>query len=274
MLNLYNPGRDFIAVSITGRHCDLMCGHCEARFLRHMLPAPTPEALYKIALDAAKSGKTGMLVSGGSDKRGKVPYKKYLKIIKKIKKDTDLKINLHTGFVRENDLAGLEVADVISFDIVGSPRTARLVYGLDLAPGYFESIFDAFEESGLKVVPHVTAGLDSGRDSGEENALRIIARHKFKMVIINSLIPQTGMELKNHRLLPVLEMASRIIPRETKIGIGCMRPREIALPVDMLGELRISYVAAPSGSLKKALNKNKIPYREINGCCALASLDL
>jgi len=75
-------------------------------------------------------------------------------------------------------------------------------------------------------------------------------------------------------LLPVLEMASRIIPRETKIGIGCMRPRDVDIPVDRLAELRINYVAAPSSAFKRALDKIEIPYKEISGCCALASLDL
>jgi uncharacterized radical SAM superfamily protein len=86
MLTLFDPGRNFVAVSLTGRHCDLMCAQCGARYLRHMKPALYPEALYKVALDAAKNGCTGMLVSGGSDKTGKVPYKDYLNIIKQIKK--------------------------------------------------------------------------------------------------------------------------------------------------------------------------------------------
>jgi uncharacterized radical SAM superfamily protein len=274
MLNLYYPGRKFIQVSITGQHCDLMCRHCGARYLKHMKPAPSPAALYEIAMDAAKNGVEGMLVSGGSDRAGKVPYKKYLNIIKKIKNETDLKINLHTGFIDETDIAGLDAADVISFDIVGSPRAARTVYGLDLAPGYFENIFDAFEDTGLNVVPHITAGLDRGKDSGEEGALETIANYNFKMMIVNSLIPKQGEKLQGHRLLSVFEIASRILPEQMRIGIGCMRPRDVDIPINRLAELRIDYFAAPSISFKKALNKNKIPYREIGGCCALASLDL
>jgi uncharacterized radical SAM superfamily protein len=84
--------------------------------------------------------------------------------------------------VGKSDLAGLEVADTISFDVVGSERVARSVYGLDLTPAYFESILTAFDDAGLNVVPHVTAGLDRGKGSGEERALEMIARHNFRLL--------------------------------------------------------------------------------------------
>jgi uncharacterized radical SAM superfamily protein len=274
MIELYYPGKEFLTVSLTGKRCDLMCTHCKARFLKHMTPAFTPHTLYNTLVKAENDGCKGVLISGGSNGAGKVHVYDFLNTIKNIKNNTKLMINLHTGFIDVNDIEALNNLgiDVISFDVVGSKQAVKNVYGLDLGPGYFETILPAFEEAALNVVPHVTAGLDGGLDSGEERALEIIAAHPPGMVIINSLIPGPGQDLDSHRLFPVLEMASRILPDKTKIGIGCMRPRDIELTAEKLVELRVSSVAAPPRNLKDRLAEAGIEFSERPGCCAFASL--
>lgn len=274
MLKLYYPGKNFLTVSVTGQHCDLMCKHCNARFLKHMTPAPAPENLYDIALKAEKDGSLGMLISGGSDRTGKVPIFDYLDVIEKIKRNTNLLLNLHTGMINEEDVMSLENLgiDVISFDVVGSETAVRNVYGLDLEPDYFDRILGAFEDAGLNVVPHVTVGLDSGEDSGEEIALDIIAGHPPKMVVVNSLIPSPGQVLEEHRLVPVLELAGQILPAETEIGIGCMRPRDIEFSIEKLEKCRISSIAMPPQNLQRQLDELGVEYTEKNGCCAFDPL--
>lgn len=269
MLELYYPGKDFLMVSVTGQRCDLMCRHCNARFLKHMEPATSPDTLYQLALRAEKEGCRGMLISGGSDRAGKVPIYDYLNIIKKIKNNTNLTLNLHIGFIEADEVGILKNIgiDIVSFDVVGSAIAVKNVFGLDLRPDYFESVLTAFKDVGLNVVPHVTAGLDSGLDSGEQRALEMISGHEPKMVIINSLIPAPGQIVEN-RLLPVLELANRLLPDTVKIGAGCMRPRDIEISLD----LRIDAIAIPSKALRNKLVEAGMDFREKSGCCALASL--
>ena len=160
----------------------------------------------------------------------------------------------------------------MSFDVVGSASVISDVYGLSLKEGYFDNILGCFKQHGMKVVPHITAGLDRGQDSGEESALEIIAARVPEMVIINSLLPEPGERMTSHRLEIVLQMASRILPAETSIGIGCMRPREIGIKADWLGEYRIGSIAVPSRLLVRELDARKIPYQKKEGCCALGVL--
>jgi len=271
MLSLYYPGTAFVTVSITGKECDLRCAHCGARFLGHMVPATSPEALFDIAMQAKKDGCLGMLVSGGSDSEGVVPIFDYLNTIENIKNDTKLIINVHTGFIEQADIQRLsdKGIDIVSFDVVGSSTAVKNVYGLDLDKGYFEGALAAFKEASLNVVPHVTAGLDGGGDSGEEAALELIAKAPPKMVIVNALM---GSGSDEDRLMKTLDMANRILSDDVKLSVGCMRPRDIELDALELIQLGVTSVAMPSKRFIKQLVDNGIEHEFRNGCCALDSL--
>jgi uncharacterized radical SAM superfamily protein len=118
----------------------------------------------------------------------------------------------------------------------------------------------------------LTAGLDYGQNSAEEEALRVIAPYSPPMVIINSLMPPPGRRLESHRLETVLDLAREVLPRHTKLGIGCMRPREIVITVDWLECYGISSIAMPSRTLVKELELAGIDYIRKEGCCALEAL--
>ncbi|MCK5398245.1 MAG: radical SAM protein, partial [Thermoplasmata archaeon] len=90
-MQIFWPSQNFITVSITGQDCELMCQHCQSRFLKHMEPAETPEKLWALA---SKIDAKGMLISGGSDQNGAVPILPYLDIIKNIKEQLNISINL------------------------------------------------------------------------------------------------------------------------------------------------------------------------------------
>src|SRR5574341_1680209 len=52
------------AVSITGRECSLQCDHCRAKVLESMIPALTPEALWRVVSEQVSKGARGMLLTG------------------------------------------------------------------------------------------------------------------------------------------------------------------------------------------------------------------
>ena len=243
-----------------------MCKHCQARFLKHMEPAETPEKLWQQTLEKRPKG---MLISGGSDQNGAVPILPYLDIIKNIKIQLNISINLHTGLIALEDiskLAGKEI-DVISFDIIGSAKALKNVYGLEIEQDYFDRAMSGFAEHGLKVVPHITVGLDSGNDSGEEDALRMLAKHDVGFVVLNALMSSEGAGKAAVRMHEVLKLAREILPDKTAIGIGCMRPRG-DMDADYVLKLGIAAVALPPKSLVQELRSNGIEIVEKDGCCA------
>ena len=264
-MDIYWPSQNFISVSVTGESCQLMCKHCQARFLKHMEPADTPDKLWALASETKASG---MLISGGSNSAGAVPILPYLDIIKNIKKQLKISINLHTGLIALEDipkLAGKGI-DIISFDIIGSPTALKNVYGLKVQPDYFEKALSQFKKHGLKVVPHITVGLDAGNDSGEENALKILAAHDIHFVVINALMSSEGAEKAASRLPEVLKLAHEILPRKTAIGTGCMRPRGHVFNASDISN--IDAIVLPSKDLVKQLRSMGIDIVEKDGCCA------
>jgi len=269
MVTLFRPSRNFIAVSLTGDQCALQCPHCNGRFLKHMAPAITPQALYDLAEESARKGVTGMLISGGCDADGQVPVFDCLDIIKNIKENIDISINLHTGFIKLDNIPKLrdKGIDIISFDVIGSRDVVNRIYGIGLEPDYFDGAFEAFKGAGLRVVPHITAGLDRGLDSGEEAALEMIARHSPEFVVINALMSSGGSENSPARLSEVLRLARKILPSGTAIGIGCMRPRGDIITAGLVRELGIVSVAMPSKTLAAELAEMGADMAEMDGCC-------
>ena len=264
-MKIYWPAKNFITISVTGGECQLMCRHCQGRFLRHMEKVVTPDELWKLAVEKQPAG---MLVSGGSDRHGAVPVLPYLDIINKIKKELNISMNLHTGLIAIEEipkLAGKGI-DVISFDVVGSPEALKNVYGLDIEPDYFDRAFSAFKDNGLKVVPHITVGLYRGKDSGEEKALRLLAKHEPAFVVINALMLSEGEELAAKRLPDILKLARDILPEKTAIGLGCMRPRGNYLSIEELACL--DSIVLPTYDMLEELLSLGYVIIEKDGCCA------
>src|SRR5512136_429518 len=73
------------AISITGDKCDLNCEHCKGKLLHSMGHAIDPEQLLRQAEAAVARGDHGMLVSGGSDSLGRLPWKEFIPAIAEIK---------------------------------------------------------------------------------------------------------------------------------------------------------------------------------------------
>ena len=76
----------FAAISVTGKHCDLRCGHCKGKLLESMIRAEDPETFLQVADRLRLDGSHGILLSGGADKQGEVPLSKFIPAIKSIKK--------------------------------------------------------------------------------------------------------------------------------------------------------------------------------------------
>lgn len=222
MISFYYPDEKFPSVSITGKRCALSCPHCKGRFLKGMEHISGPEELYDFALELDKEGSNGFLLSGGFTEEGQVPLKGYFETLSGIKDKTSLEINVHTGVPDEEMVEGLVKArvDAVSYDMIGSRETIEIIYGIDASPKDYEKGYDILREANVKVVPHVTVGLNRGRLDGEFQAVKML---KFPdTLILNSLIPNDfGGRVKKEDFFSVMDH----VDKKTEIILGCMRER-------------------------------------------------
>ena len=86
-------------ISVTGAHCALMCDHCQAKILEPMPAAASPDALLHMCRRFAERGCLGVLISGGCDNKGRLPWARFIPAIRKVKQETGLYISIHCGLL-------------------------------------------------------------------------------------------------------------------------------------------------------------------------------
>jgi len=222
MKKFYYPGKKFPSISITGETCALSCPHCEGRFLEGMTQISGPKELYDFALELEKSGGTGFLLSGGCTDKGKVPIERYSKTLSRIDENTQLTTTVHTGLPTEDMVKSLVDAEVnaVSYDMIGSNRTIEKVYGLDATPEDYKDGYKMLKNAGLKVIPHITVGLNEGELDGEFKAIDLL-ENPLK-IVLNSLIPYDfGKRVSKKDFFTVMDH----IDESVDITLGCMRER-------------------------------------------------
>jgi len=222
----------FPAFSITGAACALGCAHCGGRILAPMRPATRPEQLEADIRRLAAAGPLrGFLLSGGSNRRNEVRFDAFLPAIARLRRELPgIEIAVHTGLVNRARAAALADAgvDVAMLDIIGDAATIREVYRLDRPVADFEASLAHLVAAGLRVVPHVVAGLHFGTLRGEPAALCIIARHRTAAAILVVLMPHLA---EPGRFVPVDPAAAgelfgtaRALLADRMLLLGCARP--------------------------------------------------
>ncbi len=219
------------AISITGASCGLQCEHCRGRLLEPMIHVGDPAELLRAGRRLYSSGAHGLLLSGGSDSGGRLPWARYYDAIGRLARETGLFLSAHTGFPDAETCKLLREAGVRQalVDVMGDEPTARRVYhlrGLDTVP---ESL-DAIAESGIPMVPHVVAGLYYGSIKGEQDALKIIKPYRPEAVVIVVLTPLPGTPMEgvtppSPAAVARLIALGRLSMPDTPISLGCERPR-------------------------------------------------
>lgn len=230
-INLYYPDRGLATLSTTGAKCALNCAHCGGKYLRRMYDVSTPSKFRSVIGDLRNRGVEGVLLSGGCDGRGRVPFEHLADVIREMVRENDILINVHPGFVRKEDANKLRELGIenICPDVVGTSRVVRRIYGLDISDP--AEHLCALKAAGFtSVTPHVTIGLDPGEPGHETKALELIDKcldDPEKLVLL-SLIPTKGTRLKDRSppgpedVIAVIGEARTGFPN-TEIILGCMR---------------------------------------------------
>ena len=266
----------FLPISLTGSGCALNCDHCDSKILEPMIPLNLREGLFPLCERLAKRGTEAILISGGSQKDGKVPFMKHIEDIKRVKKELGLKIIMHTGLVDEEMVKGLKEAGVdgVALDIIGANETIKDVYHLNNTVDDFDESMKLLTDYGLSIRPHIILGLHYGKFLGEDYALEMISKypvHALILVILTPLhdTPMKGVEPPDAEEVGKFFQKARVKMPDSKILVGCARPvGEYKKVVDKMAiDAGLNGIAYPAeGIIEYAVSKGLKPGFFENSC--------
>lgn len=269
----------FVSVSLTGDACALSCEHCKTAILTSMVNlSRTGESLYDLCARLADRGARGVLISGGSDAQGRVPLRRHLDDIARIRRELGMLVRVHTGLPDEETVSGLAAAgvDAALVDIIGHGDTIRDVYHLEATPEDYEQALELLDRHGVPTVPHIVIGLHFGRMLGEQRALEMVARHPPQMLALVILTPLRATPMAGVRppALPEVadffRLARRTLPN-TPVVLGCERPLgDYKRAVDRLAiEAGLNGVAFPAAGAVGYARERGLEPTFIDACCGV-----
>ncbi|MFX1573107.1 MAG: radical SAM protein [Promethearchaeota archaeon] len=281
ILKIYIPNKRFPAVSITGNKCALRCEHCDRKYLNNMKQITENSDLEDFLIDLSEENGVGALISGGSEVDGSVPLLSFLETIKKIKAQTNLIINAHTGLLNEETAKKLSEAqvDIVSFDITMDEEIIRNIYHLNIELKEYSRAIALLKKYNLNIVPHICIGLYYGRLHKELDCIKFIQETKIdpSLIVVIVLIPPKDSKIKFEIPQPidiakVIALIRFVFPN-TEISLGCMRPKvklkkEIEKYALSAGITRIEIPSKDTLIWLKNHN-SKIQFKFFSACCAI-----
>ncbi len=263
-VKLFEPGDRFIPVSITGYACQLLCEYCRGRWLRGMHPAPTPEALERL-IEKRATRLTGVLVSGGFTREGRLPIEPFLRVLERIRRRyPHLIISMHTGLVTEDLAAKLEgLVDIVDYEVPLTRAHLRLMHlPWRTLLDYIDGIV-VLQEHGLEVAPHFLLGLSSA--ASEEEKLGIERLSRYIRVEVAVILYYTGAPRSAEAYVRIEDAVRAVRRLAREVALGCMRPRWLKREEERLLYL-FDRLANPSAATRKTLGIKPLPY-----CCSVPS---
>ncbi len=268
------------AVSITGGECKLACDHCKAKILEPMIPARTPQDLWRVVSEQVDLGAQGMLLTGGSNHRNEVEYGPYYSTLRRIK-DTfpAFKIALHTALVdidiaRRMEDAGIDVA---MMDVIGAQDTLTQVYHLRRSVDDFERSLEYLVATEMKVVPHIVLGLHYGNFLGEWHALDIVQRHRPDALVLVVVMPHYAPPDRPFATPDAHEVGrffldARAAMRDTPLLLGCARPAgSVKSQIDAYAVMAgLNGIAHPADGMVELAARLGREVRVTPACCSIA----
>ncbi|WP_297390270.1 radical SAM protein [Acidiferrobacter sp.] len=268
------------AISITGGDCKLNCDHCKAKILEPMIPARSPEDLWRAVNGIVEQGAGGMLLTGGSNHRNEVEYDRYYATIRRIKDEfPHFRIAMHTALV-DDAIAGRMAdagIDAAMMDVIGAQDTITQVYHLRRTVDDFERALEALTATSMKVVPHIVVGLHYGQLLGEWNALEIVARHKPSALVLVVVMPTYASELRPFATPDPHEVGqffgdARTILADVPLLLGCARPAgSVKSLIDAYAVMAgVDGMAHPSDGMVELAARLDRSVRVTPACCSIA----
>ena len=272
--------RSFVSISLTGAECALACDHCNMSVLKSMTALPrSGGSLFEMCSELARQGASGVLISGGSNKKGRVPLLKHIPDLIRARRELGLTIRVHPGIPDEETVAGLaEVGiDGAMMDIIGDNDTIRDVYHLaGTTTGDYEDALALLDRYNVPSIPHIILGLHYGQIRGEYKALEIIARHRHKAVVLVILMPLSDAPMAHITPPPVEEITrffahARMTLPQSLLMLGCARPAgQSKLQTDRAAiDAGFNGIAYPAEGIITYARRRGLQPKMINACCGV-----
>lgn len=264
------------AISITGNECALMCDHCHGKLLTSMIQAPGPEKLIDICLALDAKENNGVLLSGGCDVSGRLPWDQFIPAIKEIKQRTNLFVSIHSGLINEKEALGLKQAgvDQALIDIIGDNETFQRMYHVPFGVERTLDTMACLERAGLPVIPHIVCGLNYGIIQGESKAVEMIADFKVEQLVIVSLMSIPGTPACR-AVPPAAEAVADIIVQArtkmpaTRISLGCARRRGDYFLETLAIDAGVNRMALPSDEAVARARHYGLEIHYQKTCCSV-----
>jgi uncharacterized radical SAM superfamily protein len=268
------------AVSITGGECKLACDHCKAKILEPMIPARTPDALWRVVNEQVEKGAQGMLLTGGSNHRNEVEYDAFYPVIRRIKDaHAGFRIAMHTALVDRDIARRMEESgiDAAMMDVIGAQDTITQVYHLRREAADFERSLEHLTATSMKVVPHIVIGLHYGRLLGEWNALEIVARHRPDALVLVVVMPfyapaSRPFTMPDPHAVGRFFLEARARLPDMPLLLGCARPAGIAkAQIDAYAVMAgLDGIAHPADGMVELAARLNREMRVTPSCCSIA----
>jgi len=268
------------AVSITGGECKLACDHCKAKILEPMIPARTPDELWRVVNEQIANGAQGMLLTGGSNRRNEVEYDAFYPAIRRIKNAfPSFRIAMHTALVDMDIARRMEDSgiDAAMMDVIGAQDTISQVYHLKRGVADFERSLECLVATTMKVVPHIVIGLHYGRMLGEWNALDIVARHQPDALVLVVVMPFYAPAARpfmtpDTRQVGRFFMDAREALPDIPLLLGCARPAGMAkAQIDAYAVMAgLNGIAHPADGMVELATRLEREVRVTPACCSIA----
>ena len=95
-----------------------------------MISTMTPDLLIEKCVRLSERGNHGVLISGGCDEKGRLPWEEFIQAVKKVKELTSLYISVHSGLIDYETALRLKEAgvDQALIDVIGDDETFQNIY--------------------------------------------------------------------------------------------------------------------------------------------------
>ncbi|MFQ5943396.1 MAG: radical SAM protein [Anaerolineales bacterium] len=272
------PG-EYVSISLTGTACALSCEHCNMSVLRGMADLGQFDGtLFELCELLVERGARGVLISGGSDRLGRVPLLRHVPDLVRIREELKLAIRVHTGLPDERTCRALAEVDLdgAMIDVIGHRDTIQQVYHLASGPEHYEHALAQLELHGVPAIPHIILGLHFGEMLGEWRALEMVAAHPPKLLVLVILMPLTGTPMAGAQppsadeIGAYFELARKRMP-DIPIMLGCARPlRPIKAEIDRLAiDAGLNGIAYPAEGIVDYARERGLEPHFINACCGV-----
>ena len=264
------------AVSITGSQCALNCDHCGGKILAPMISAADPEWLVEKCHRIEEKGNLGVLISGGCDADGKLPWDKFLAALSEIKKKTRLHVSVHSGLIDQETAFRLKETgiDQALIDVIGDDKTFQDIYHVSFGISRILIALESLQKAELPTVPHVVCGLHYGKIVGEKNAVDMISRFDVEQVVIVSLMRIPGTPAWRFDAPPAEDVAeiiadARLKLPTTRISLGCARQRGNSRLDELALDAGVNRMALPSDEVIERAKSYGLNIRYQQTCCSV-----